>query len=179
MMRGHPCLYDALYLATTVYSVPTPPTSYLEIGVSDGASLSIVLGSAPIERIVLCDTWGNEHGGSARGSNDHIVKLLYDSGYVGKARILDGSSHDLIKTLPHDVTFDLINVDGDHSPGGAAQDLCDVWPLLRPGGLLCFDDTDRLELSDVYNTFITRTGAVPLIRIFDTSNGTSLCRRPL
>jgi predicted O-methyltransferase YrrM len=39
-----------------------------------------------------------------------------------------------------DLTFDLITVDGDHSPRGAARDLQDVLPRLRIGGVLVFDD---------------------------------------
>lgn len=37
--------------------------------------------------------------------------------------------------------FDLINVDGDHSFEGAYGDLCRVWPLLAPGGVILVDDT--------------------------------------
>lgn len=37
-------------------------------------------------------------------------------------------------------TFDLIYIDGDHSREAVLADSSAVWPLLRPGGLLVWDD---------------------------------------
>ena len=39
-----------------------------------------------------------------------------------------------------ELTFDLITVDGDHTPRGARRDILDVLPRLRIGGVLVFDD---------------------------------------
>lgn len=36
--------------------------------------------------------------------------------------------------------FDVIFVDGDHGQDGAAKDLSQAWPLLKPGGTMMVDD---------------------------------------
>jgi predicted O-methyltransferase YrrM len=57
--------------------------------------------------------------------------------------LIVGNSH---RALPDyfskhpDLFFDLITVDGDHSEDGAEQDLREVVPHLKVGGILVFDD---------------------------------------
>jgi len=101
--------------------------SYLEIGVCDGFSIQCMIREYPeLERIVLSDTWGNEYGGSDKGSHDHIIKLLLEEGLdISKATFLDGDSK---KTIPAyfetcEEEFDMIYVDGDHSPLGCLEDI--------------------------------------------------------
>lgn len=43
-------------------------------------------------------------------------------------------------------TFDLVNVDGDHSYEGAYGDLNRIWPLLNPSGVIIVDDTGMAEV---------------------------------
>lgn len=49
--------------------------------------------------------------------------------------------------------FDLINVDGDHSYEGAYGDLCRVWPLLAPGGVIIVDDTGMADVKRAVEQF--------------------------
>ena len=49
--------------------------------------------------------------------------------------------------------FDLINVDGDHSFEGAYGDLCRVWPLLAPGGVIIVDDLGMTEVHRAVEQF--------------------------
>jgi len=58
--------------------------------------------------------------------------------------------------LPEDVLaqkFDLINVDGDHSYEGAYGDLCRVWPLLNPGGIIIVDDLGMVDVKRAVDQF--------------------------
>jgi hypothetical protein len=79
-----------------------------------------------IEKIVLSDTWGDEFGGSAKGNHDHIVNLLADEGFdLAKVTFLDGDSK---ATIPihfetDNTEYDLIYVDGDHTPIGCLTDI--------------------------------------------------------
>jgi predicted O-methyltransferase YrrM len=174
---GHPCLYDALFLAVKVYA-NSAPLSYLEVGVSDGASLMMVLNNAPIRGLVICDSWLKVGGGTGRGSHAHIAALLHKHNYAGSVQYLDGDSHGLLPTLPPDLQFDLITVDGDHAPDGATADLEHVWPHLRIGGILVFDDVTRDELRRVWNQFMERHPSCQfLFEIRDHADGTVVARR--
>ena len=69
--------------------------------------------------------------------------------FSGRIEFLDGLSHDLIPTISRRRRFDLILVDGDHSVGAAADDVANVWPLLKVGGLLVLDDTVSCPLGNL------------------------------
>lgn len=112
---------------------------YLEIGCRDGDSLrEVVLHAPALKRVVVCDLWGSDFGGTGRGSHEHIDKLLDDLGYTGERVFLDGDSRETVPTIRG--TFDLVLVDGDHSDEGARADLTNAWPLVAPGGTLLFHD---------------------------------------
>jgi predicted O-methyltransferase YrrM len=52
-----------------------------------------------------------------------------------------GDSHEILPRLrAQGQRFDLITVDGDHTPTGQAQDLRDALAVLAPGGTLIVDD---------------------------------------
>jgi predicted O-methyltransferase YrrM len=152
---GHPCIYDALAKAAEIVK----PKSYLEIGVYDGASLAAVILSAPeIETITLCDTFGDDFknwsGGTEtpKGSYDHITRLASTLGFNGKLQVLVGDSNQLVPTLTG--PYDLITVDGDHSYNTALNDCKNTYPLLRKGGLLCFDDSGRGEMTTIADQYL-------------------------
>ena len=112
---------------------------YLEVGCREGDSLrQIVANSAVINRVVVCDMWGPMYGGTGRGGHDHIDAMLNGLGYTGERLFLDGDSKKLVPTLRGQ--FDLVLVDGDHSPAGALADLTNCWPLVESGGQLVFHD---------------------------------------
>ena len=103
-----------------------PVNSYLEIGVDGGGSLNTVLCEGRPERIVLCDIWDPtycEHG----DAKPRVLEIL--DFFEATARFLDGDSKRLIPTLKE--SFDLVTVDGDHSPEGAYIDLCNACLLRR------------------------------------------------
>jgi hypothetical protein len=112
---------------------------YLEIGCRDGDSLREVVLHAPLlQRVVICDLWGSDYGGTGRGGHEHIDKLLDDLGYTGERVFLDGDSRETVPTIRW--KFDLVLVDGDHSDEGARADLTNAWPLVADGGTLLFHD---------------------------------------
>ncbi len=117
---------------------------YLEIGCREGDSLREVVLHAPLlQRVVICDLWGSDYGGTGRGGHEHIDKLLDDLGYTGDRVFLDGDSRETVPTIrgtPGLRRFDLVLVDGDHSDEGARADLENAWPLVAPGGTLLFHD---------------------------------------
>lgn len=151
--------------------------AYLEVGVCWGHSLKVVLDQGYPSRLTLCDTWGGEYGGEQFGGPTHIERMLEQMKYRHPVTYLNGNSHELLKTVTE--TFDLILVDGDHSPEGAREDLEDCWKLLEPRGLLVFDDLvhpAHPELREVYRTFV-RTANATVVHEDMSPNGVGvLCK---
>jgi len=125
--------------------------AYLEVGVCWGYSLETILRQQFPSRLTLCDTWGGEYGGESFGGPTHIEELLARMEYPYPVTFLNGNSHELLKTVTD--TFDLILVDGDHSPEGAREDLEDCWSLLTLEGLLVFDDLSHPKHPELYDVF--------------------------
>jgi hypothetical protein len=120
-------------------------STYLEVGVQDGHSLAAVVGANPAIDVVLCDTWGSEHGGTGKGSHAHIEERLNTLHHTGTRVYLDGYSRLLIPTLTQ--RFDLVHIDGDHSPEGCLADLRMCWPLTAVRMVV----HDQILLVDVRN----------------------------
>lgn len=85
----------------------------LEIGVHAGHSLLIALLAAPHAHVTCVDTCGWDH--VAR-----CVEYLQRQ-FPGRITLLKGDSATLLEGMQ--TTFDLIHVDGDHSPAGVRADL--------------------------------------------------------
>ena len=134
-------------------------TTYLEIGTREGSSLynMVLSNSDSLKEIHIVDTWESEYGGSGRGSHDHIAELLTEMNYSGAVVFHDGSSHDILPSLELENHFDAIYVDGDHSYEGGLNDLNNVLPLVKPGGVILFDDIahpSHLDLEDAFDKFV-------------------------
>lgn len=115
--------------------------SYLEVGVNEGRSLSAVIENNPhLENLYLADSWERRQGGKGRGNHKHIEDLLIKLNYKGNVVFLDGRSQ---KTIPEyiaknpDWRVDLANVDGDHRPKPAREDLKNIFPV---ADIVVFDD---------------------------------------
>lgn len=67
---------------------------------------------------------------------DHNIRV---SGLGRKLRKLKGRSEDLLPGLPR-ASYDVIYVDGSHEASAVLMDALLSWTLLKPGGLLLFDD---------------------------------------
>ncbi len=120
------------------------PDNYLEIGVRRGRSAcAVVAGCASVD-IYAFDMWQEGYANSENPGPALVKAELARFGHTGHLTCIDGDSHkrvpEFMATNP-DLTFDLITVDGDHSIEGAMDDLRNVIPRLRVGGVLVFDDT--------------------------------------
>lgn len=115
------------FLADFVATHDLEINTYLEIGVCEGNCVRNIVSQIPdIEKLVLCDTWGNTYGGSDRGNHDHIEAILVEEGFpLERAIFLDGDSKVKIPEYFADnpEIFDVIFIDGDHSFMGCWQDM--------------------------------------------------------
>lgn len=138
------------------------PRSYLEIGVRRGRSAAVVAAGAPECSIVAVDFWNEGYAGMTNPGPGHVRAQLERIGHRGPLRFVSGDSHVELPRLfaaEPGLTFDLVTVDGDHSTGGARQDLLDVLPRLRVGGALVFDDVSHRahpKLSRVWERTVAR-----------------------
>jgi predicted O-methyltransferase YrrM len=135
--------YADIVTALAAASELVQPRSYLEIGVRRGRSMSVVARRAPGSAIIGVDRWDEGYAGMENPGPEIVRSELERAGFRGSLELLSGDSHDVLPSLFAErpkLDFDLITVDGDHSPEGAAADLRDVIPRLRVGGVLVFDD---------------------------------------
>lgn len=120
------------------------PRNYLEIGVRRGRSACVVAAGAPNVDLYAFDMWQPDYGNNANPGQSLVRAELAAFGHKGSLTFVEGNSHD---TLPGffrenaSLQFDLVTVDGDHSPQGAWFDLVDVAPHVAVGGIIVFDDT--------------------------------------
>ena len=135
--------YADITTALTSASMLVRPASYLEIGVRRGRSSAVIAATAPECDIYGFDLWLEGYGGQDNPGPDFVQGELARAGHRGEVSLVSGDSR---RTVPEflrahpDLYFDIINVDGDHSVGGAARDLANVLPRLKIGGVIVFDD---------------------------------------
>ena len=112
-----------------------PNLRYLEIGVFEGRSLLWMLEN------ILTDS------SSAATAIDMFPEDLEErfranlmlSGLADKVTVIKGTSQQQLRKLPLN-SFDVIYIDGSHVARHVFVDAALSWELLRPGGLLIFDD---------------------------------------
>lgn len=130
--------------------------SYLEIGVREGHSVLLAIEQFPhLDRVVLCDTWGGEYGGTERGNHEHIVSLLETHKYLlDKVIFLDGDSKVKIpEYFALNPSVDLAYIDGDHSGNGL---WCDLLNIIHHANVILVGDLRHVGhsyLRDVFRAF--------------------------
>jgi predicted O-methyltransferase YrrM len=113
-----------------------PETRALEIGSFEGRSAIWLLENVlthPTSRMVCVDPFDGPYAPlfdaniAASGAADRVEKLV-------------GFSSTVLRRLPPEPVYDFIYVDGSHQQLDALEDAVLSWRLLKPGGLMTFDD---------------------------------------
>lgn len=115
--------------------ISPPIDSYIEIGVQEGFTLRWVLKNNPnLQRVLVCDNWRGDYGGSDRTNHDHILKVLEEESFPReRVQFLDGDSRFLLLNYFQDYPkahFQLAFLDGDHSDYGLWYDLLYIFPYV-------------------------------------------------
>lgn len=123
------------------------PAVIVEIGSYEGASACWMLDHLllhPDSRLYCLDTF--------QGSIEHTAEMRQNleqqfrqnialTGRMNQVETLIGRSEDsLITLLARHVAADFVYVDGSHQAADVLTDAVLAWKLLKPGGLLIFDD---------------------------------------
>lgn len=121
---------------------------FLEIGSFEGRStVWIVENMMDGDGNITCiDTWegGEEHGDEDMGTVEErfIFNMqLLQSKKACRLSARQGKSVDeLADCIAAGETYDFIYIDGSHLAKDVMTDACMAWPLLKPKGLMVFDD---------------------------------------
>jgi predicted O-methyltransferase YrrM len=125
---------------------------FLEIGSFEGRSTVWIVENMmnPGDQISCVDTWegGEEHGAEDMGAvekrfDHNCASALADwdveiTKYKGTA--VQNLAHWLVEDPENHPTFDFIYIDGSHVAKDVLTDAVMAWPLLKPKGLMVFDD---------------------------------------
>lgn len=126
--------------------------NFLEIGSFEGRSMVWITENMMVkgDELRCIDTWegGEEHGAEDMGSverrfdtNRRILAANYGERYVFPFK---GTSvqhlANWLKDPEEHKDFDFIYIDGSHIAKDVLTDACMAWPLLKPQGIMVFDD---------------------------------------
>lgn len=135
-----------LYTTLSGLSLAIRPRRYLEIGVRRGHSLAMVLTQTPACEPVGFDMWIENYAGLENPGKAFVAAQLARVGCERPVEFVDGDSQQTVPAYFErhpDAFFDLVTVDGDHSPHGATTDLEHVLPRVSIGGAVVFDDVNN------------------------------------
>jgi len=122
---------------------PGRPMQALEVGSYEGRSAEWMLDTLlthPDCRLTCVDTFA--------GSFEHSVasgalERTFDANtarFGPKVVKVVGSSFEVLRGMPRRPTFDLVYIDGEHHAASVLEDAVLAFGLVKPGGVLIFDD---------------------------------------
>jgi len=115
----------------------------LEIGVFEGRSTQWLMENVlthPASTLIYIDTFAGGVMHKGLNLSDLESRFLANTApYRNKLIARKGRSDAMLRDLPHD-HFDYISIDGSHEAADVLSDAVLSWPLLKTGGLICFDD---------------------------------------
>lgn len=112
-----------------------PRIHYLEIGVFEGRSALWMLENIlthPSARLTGIDTFPGD-------LKERFLANVRTAGFGEKVTVIAGRSQRELRRLPLD-SFDIIYIDGSHAADEVLADAVLSWALLKPGGIVIFDD---------------------------------------
>lgn len=135
-----------------------PELRFLEVGSYVGQSALWFLRNIlthTSSRLLCVDTW---HAGEDMPyvEDDSLLTTFLNNidSYRSSCGIMRGKSQDVLPKLEHD-TYDFAYIDGSHTAANVLADSVLVWPLLKAGGILIWDDYLWELPLEVYPTELT------------------------
>ena len=121
---------------------------FLEVGSFEGRSTVWTMENMMQEGdyIYCIDTWegGEEHGAEDMQAVFERFKantaIAKDKAKVVRGFAMDTSTTELASIIQGGTQYDFIYIDGSHIAKDVLTDACMAWPLLKPKGIMVFDD---------------------------------------
>jgi predicted O-methyltransferase YrrM len=125
--------------------------TFLEIGSFEGRSSVWIMENMMTDgdHLICVDTWegGEEHKadgedmGSVEARFDHNMKVAQGKFPERNFETIKDFSYGALASLVRSTyDFDFIYIDGSHTAPDVLTDACLAWPLLKPKGMMVFDD---------------------------------------
>jgi hypothetical protein len=150
-----------------------PNLNFLEVGCWEGRATCWLLENILTDKsskITVVDSFGGspeETGMKELNLTDILSRFKHNtSDYQNQITIHQGYSSTILKQLPSESQFDFAYIDASHTAYGTLEDAVLTHPLIKPGGIIIFDDylwkdpnrpspTDSPELgiNCFYNTY--------------------------
>lgn len=143
------------------------PERVLEIGSFEGRSTCWLLEHTNAH-VTCVDTWE----GSDEHTSEHKEGLFERFNeniepWKDRVTLVRGESGKILRTLPCEETYDFIYIDGSHYAKDVLEDAVLAWRLLKPTGVLIFDDFNWTPgHNDVTKLDCPRTGIVTFCSVF-------------
>ena len=117
---------------------------FLQIGAFTGnASVWLIDNVLTQKNSILedVDTWSGSDEDEHKEMDWLDVERTYDSRIAFRPNVIKYKmdSREFLRSI-EEPTFDFIYIDGDHTAEGVLQDAVLSWRLLKPGGIMAFDD---------------------------------------
>jgi predicted O-methyltransferase YrrM len=153
----------------TIYgnSASIEPQLCVEIGAFEGRGSIIIaerLCKNPKSKLYCIDPLDNEYvkGDKRLAFWDHACvgqkgRFMKNTQAYSNIVLLEGVSDTMIPVL-EDGTVDFVYIDGDHSPEQVYKDAVNMWPKMKKGSVILFDDyqfvANGLKTADGIDTFL-------------------------
>ncbi len=128
------------------------PVRVLEIGAFDGVSANMMLDAIfthPQSQVVAIDPYHADPTTPEvdASTRDTFLRNARIGGHQERIKLLQGYSFDLLPAMAH-ASFDVIYIDGSHFARHVLEDAVLAMRLLKPGGIIGFDDYLWISPSD-------------------------------
>ena len=165
---------------------PSIARTFQEYGVNSSIEIGVARGGLSYYLLSTVQSLLVHHGIDSFGggnSNDFVTKrqsvscewaravLHHLSDFSCRFRLHKGFAAQLTSHFQRE-SIDCILFDADHSYGGIVTDIVNYAPIVRPGGLMIFDDYDELDFRGVHKAVrkFAKQNNLSIIKLNDDGN---------
>ena len=124
------------------------PMNILEVGVFEGRGTVWFIEQFKNVKVYAVDVWDTKHSHPKYKDVFNTFKKHIEP-YKNQVVILKGKSSDMIRSISPKIRFDFVYIDASLHSKNALEDAVQSFILLKPGGLMIFDDYTHNKEHDI------------------------------